>query len=133
MEERFLETTRELIAFLDKSPTAFQAVGGISAMLDANGFTRLSEAEPWTLVPGGGYYVTRNQSAVIAFVIPEAYRRHFTICASHTDSPTFKLKANATGDSFGIYTKLNVENYGGMIYDSWFDRPLSVAGRVIVR
>ena len=133
MEEKFLQTTRELIAFLDKSPTAFQAVGEIAALLTENGFTHLSEAEEWSLVPGGKYYVTRNQSAIVAFVIPENYRRHFTICASHTDSPTFKLKANATGDGFGVYTKLNVENYGGMIYDSWFDRPLSVAGRVIVR
>lgn len=133
MEEKFLQTTRELIAFLDKSPTAFQAVDEIAAMLAENGFTHLSEAEEWSLVPGEKYYVTRNQSAIIAFVIPERYRRHFTICASHTDSPTFKLKANATGDGFGVYTKLNVENYGGMIYDSWFDRPLSVAGRVIVR
>lgn len=133
MEEKYLQTTRDLISFLDKSPTAFQAVGEIAAMLAANGFTRLSEAEEWSLAPGGKYYVTRNQSAIIAFVIPEKYRRHFTICASHTDSPTFKLKANPIGDGFGVYTKLNVENYGGMIYDSWFDRPLSIAGRIIVR
>ncbi len=133
MEEKFLQTTRDLIAFLDKSPTAFQAVGELSAMLRDSGFTKLSETDEWNLVPGGQYYVTRNQSAIIAFVIPEKYRRHFAICASHTDSPTFKLKANAESDGFGVYTKLNVENYGGMIYDSWFDRPLSVAGRVIVR
>lgn len=133
MEEKFLHSTRELIAFLDKSPTAFQAVGEIAAMLDAENFTRLSEAADWSLIPGGKYYVTRNQSSIIAFVIPEKFRCHFTLCASHTDSPTFKLKANAESDGFGVYTKLNVENYGGMIYDSWFDRPLSVAGRVIVR
>ncbi len=123
------KTTRELIAFIEESPTAFHAVRSITDMLDKAGFTALHEKDEWNIVPGGKYYVTRNRSSVIAFAVPEAFEKSFLITASHTDSPTYKVKAEL--DAFGKYTKLSVEGYGGMIASSWLDRPLSLAGRVL--
>ena len=101
-------------------------------MLDEKGFVCLQESEPWKLMPGCGYYVTRNQSSIIAFRMPSDSPKRFMITASHTDSPNFKLKPNhitVQGDS---YIKLNTEVYGGTILSSWCDRPLSLAGRVIL-
>ena len=118
--------------FIQKSPSAFHAVKTICAALDAHGFTPLSETRPWAVVPGGKYYVTRNLSSVIAFAVPETGFAHFQIVSSHSDSPTFKLKYSCEDESAG-HVRLNVERYGGMIMSSWFDRPLSIAGRVLVR
>ncbi|MBQ4264238.1 MAG: M18 family aminopeptidase [Clostridia bacterium] len=120
--------------FIAHSPSAFHAADSISRMLDASGFTALSECAPWTIVPGGKYYVTRNHSSVIAFSVPETGFAHFQIVSSHSDSPTFKLKHSCEDEAAGgSYLRLNVERYGGMIMSSWFDRPLSIAGRVLVR
>ena len=83
--------------------------------------------------PGRGYFVTRNMSSVIAFDIPEGEADSFRMIAAHSDSPTFKIKENAELSVRGKYTQLNVEKYGGMLFSPWFDRPLSVAGRVVVR
>lgn len=127
--------TEKLIAFIEKSPTAFHAVAAAAEMLEGCGFTRLKENERWTLAPGGLYFVTRNQSSVIAFAVPEREedRGAFLIAASHTDSPAYKLKTEAEVEACGRYVKLNVEGYGGMIAPSWMDRPLSLAGRAVIR
>lgn len=124
---------QELLAFIDASPTSFHAAANMAAMLDAAGYTRLLEGQRWTLETGRGYYVTRNGSALIAFWIPCRDFVGFQIMASHSDSPAFKVKANAEMEVDHKYVKLNVERYGGMICAPWLDRPLSVAGRVVVR
>ena len=127
---------QEVASFLDyvaHSPTVFQAAQQACDMLDAAGFTRLSEHEAWEILPGGRYYVTRNRSALVAFAVPENGFTHCQIVASHGDSPTFKLKAHAEGEAAGAYIRLDVEPYGGMIMSTWFDRPLSIAGRALVR
>lgn len=125
--ERFLD-------FIQKSPSAFHAVKTLCAALDAGGYTPLCETAPWRLSPGGKYYVTRNGSSVIAFAVPQTGFAHFQIVSSHSDSPTFKLKHLCEDEAAGgSYLRLNVERYGGMIMSSWFDRPLSIAGRVLVR
>ena len=123
----------EFIDFVRRTPTAFHAVSEISSMLDAAGFAQLTETEAWRLVPGGKYYVTRNGSALIAFCVPQRGFAPFQIVSSHSDSPTFKLKHSAEDAVCGKYVRLNVERYGGMIMSTWLDRPLSIAGRVMVK
>ena len=124
---------RELLDFLDASPNAFFAVANMSKKLEKAGFTRLDEGEPWTLAPGGDYYVTRNGSALIAFRIPAGEWTGFNVMASHADSPSFKVKTDPEITVEGRFTTLNIEKYGGMLCRTWFDRPLSVAGRIVVR
>ncbi|MEE3481280.1 MAG: M18 family aminopeptidase [Lachnospiraceae bacterium] len=121
----------ELFDFLEKSPTAYQAVDEITKRLEAAGFEKLHPTETWKVVPGGHYFVTQNGTAVIAFTAPEGKLRQFKAAASHSDSPAFKLKANPEMTD-KTYVRLNVEKYGGMLIAPWFDRPLSIAGRVIV-
>ncbi len=128
-----IKTTKELLGFLKNSPTAFQAVEEIEKKLAETGFAKLGEHENWDIVPGGKYFVTRNSSSVIAFSVPKQYAHSFMITASHTDSPTFKLKSAFEAEACGKYVKLNVEGYGGMILSSWLDRPLSIAGRLIMK
>ena len=127
------EVNQELLSFLDHSPNAFYAVANMQKELEAAGFARLYEGCAWTLSAGHGYYVTRNDSAIIAFRIPEGEYQGFQIMASHCDSPVFKIKTNAEIVVDNRYVKLNVEKYGGMLCAPWLDRPLSVAGRVIVQ
>ena len=129
----YYETTKELLDFIKKSPTAFHAVEEMQNRLTEKGFQVLSEKEHWKLVPGGNYVVTRNHSALIAFSIPEKESWKFHIIASHSDSPSFKIKENPEIVVEKKYVKLNVEKYGGMLMAPWFDRPLSIAGRVIIR
>ena len=127
---------QEVAQFLDfaaHSPTVFQAAEQACQMLEEAGFSRLAEHTAWNIVPGGRYYVTRNRSAVIAFSVPEKGAAHCQIVASHGDSPTFKLKPQAESEAAGAYVRLNVERYGGMIMSTWFDKPLSIAGRALVR
>ena len=119
--------------FVAHAPTAFHAVEEACTRLQAAGFTRLDEHAPWRIAPGSRCYVTRNRSAVVAFCVPEQGLSHFQIAASHSDSPMFKLKPNAEDSSSAPYIRLDVERYGGMILSSWFDRPLSIAGRALVR
>ncbi|MCR5809030.1 MAG: M18 family aminopeptidase [Clostridiales bacterium] len=128
-----MENVKGLFAFIEKSPTAFHAVENVCRELEASGRKRLSEGEKWELEKGRGYFVTRNMSSVIAFDIPEGEADSFRIIAAHSDSPAFKIKENAELSVRGKYTQLNVEKYGGMLFSTWFDRPLSVAGRVVVR
>lgn len=96
-------------------------------------FTALEENERWSLKAGGQYFVTRNDSSIIAFSIPENGFDGMRIMASHSDSPSFKIKENPEIEVEKQYIKLNVERYGGMIFAPWFDRPLSVAGRLILK
>ena len=121
-----------LMKFIEKSPTAFHAVASCTEILEAQGFVRLCETDEWKLEAGKGYYVTRNQSSVIAFRIPQNKPRNFLVAASHTDSPMFKVKSETLSPAFEQYARLNVEPYGGTIFSTWLDRPLSLAGRVIV-
>ena len=120
-----------LLSFIDNSPTAYHAIREIEAALRENGFTAISQADTTKIQAGGKYYMTRNGSSIIAFKIPTATPVGFMIAASHSDSPTFKVKPCGESEAFGQYVKLNTERYGGMILSSWFDRPLSVAGRVV--
>jgi aspartyl aminopeptidase len=127
------ELNRELLDFIEKSPSAFHAVENFRKMLLEAGYQELLESEKWELQPGGRYFVTRNDSSLISFRIPEESFEGFMLIASHCDSPTFKIKENPEMKADNHYTKLNVEPYGGSLYSPWFDRPLSFAGRVVVR
>ena len=127
-----MDYTDGLMRFIKASPTAFHAVGYIKDMLEGSGFQTLNESESWDIVPGGCYYVTRNQSSIMAFRVPEKGLDHFQIVASHSDSPAFKLKPNAERQTKG-YAVLNVEKYGGGILSTWLDRPLSIAGRLVIK
>ena len=122
--------TKALMDFLNGAHSVFHAVAGIEKVLQENGYTCLQEQARWELIPGGKYYVTRGGSAVIAFQVPENPCNGFLMSASHADRPTFKVKEN--GEQVGAYTRLLVERYGGMLMAPWFDRPLSIAGRVLV-
>ena len=126
------EYANDILNLIDKSPTAFHVVENAKSILDSQGFTGLKESEVWKLEEGGKYYVTRNDSSIIAFMIPNKDYRGFRIIASHSDSPCPKLKEDYEMDKCG-YVRLNVEKYGGMLLAPWFDRPLSVAGRILVR
>jgi len=119
-----------LLNFLENSRSAYHAVANLTNALKNAGYTALSEQENWELAPGGKYYVNRNGSAVLAFRVPERTPDGFLFGAAHSDRPTFKVKEN--GVLAGAYTRLSVEKYGGMLMAPWLDRPLSVAGRVIV-
>lgn len=129
----YKKTAKKLLKFIQKSPTAFQAVEEMSQRLQKEGFKELKEEKHWDLKAGGNYFVTRNHSAVIAFSIPKKPAWKFHIMASHSDSPALKIKENPEMEVEKAYIKLNVERYGGMLLAPWFDRPLSVAGRLIVR
>ena len=120
----------ELRDFLDSAHSVYHAVAALSWMLEDDGYQLLSEAEQWVLYPGGKYYMTRGGSALMAFRIPEVVPRGFMMSASHADRPSFKVKEN--GELTGSYTRLATEKYGGMLMASWLDRPLSIAGRVLV-
>ena len=120
----------KLQAFLDSAHSQYHAVAGIVEILEQAGYTCLQEQDQWQLVPGGKYYLTRGGSALVAFRIPEEKPKGFLMAAAHTDRPAFKLKEN--GELTGKYTRLATEKYGGMLLSTWLDRPLSLAGRVMV-
>lgn len=122
-----------LCTFIDDSPTAYHAAANLAKMLDEEGFACLEEKNAWNVQAGGRYYVNRNGSSIIAFVIPDRRPKGFHMVAAHSDSPCFKLKEAAEIAVDDLYLKLNVEKYGGMILSTWLDRPLSVAGRVVFR
>ena len=129
--KEYTECAREMLEFIDKSPTCFQAVKNIGDMLSAAGLAELREADEWKLERGKGYFVTRNESSVIAFRIPEQLSG-FHIAAAHSDSPSFKVKESPESTVEEHYVRLNTEKYGGMILSTWLDRALSVAGRIAV-
>ena len=122
--------TQALIHFLDASHSVYHAAEYLADTLEKAGYTRLSEGAAWELMPGGKYYLVRGGTAVIAFRIPEGSPKGFLMSASHSDRPCFKVKENF--ESAGAYTKVLVERYGGMLIAPWLDRPLSIAGRVMV-
>jgi len=125
---------RGLMEFLDQSPVNFYAARSVTARLDAAGYERLDQREAWDIKPGGKYYMVKNDSAVFAVEVADAApSAGFRIISAHSDSPTFRIKPNPEMTSDGGVVKLNVEVYGGPIYYTWFDRPLSIAGRVVLR
>ena len=119
-----------LTKFLDSAHSVYHAVDGLACQLKEAGYTKLQEQDCWNLVPGGKYYLIRGGTALIAFRIPQGTPNGFMMSASHSDRPTFKIKEN--GELTGAYTRLATEKYGGMLIAPWLDRPLSVAGRVMV-
>lgn len=127
------ELTRQLLDFLDASPSCYHAVDTLARALTGAGYCRLREEEPWTVAEGGKYFVIRGDSSLIAFRVPQREIRGFMMAAGHSDSPTLKLRRQAELPSAGGCLRLSVEPYGGMVMRSWLDRPLSVAGRVLVR
>lgn len=138
MDQKYIESTLELIDFINDSPSCYHVVANVAGMLENAGCTRLEEGKRFHLEAGSCYYVIRNSSAVIAFRVPSDFYASkdpagYRIVAAHTDSPSFKLKANPELPLGEAYTTLNVEAYGGMLMAPWFDRPLSIAGRAFVK
>ena len=125
-----MERINNLCSFLNASHSSYHAVAYIADLLEKNGYTALSETAQWDLVPGGKYYLTRSGTSVMAFRIPSDTPTGFMLSASHSDRPCFKVKENA--ELSGTYTRLAVERYGGQLLFTWTDRPLSMAGRVLV-
>ncbi len=128
-QERF---NQELIDFLAASPTPFHAVEQMAMCLSRAGFTQLHEADAWQLVPGGRYFTTRNDSSLIAWSMPVQRglaESGFRMVGAHTDSPCLKVKPNPEVHRHE-YVQLGVEVYGGVLLNPWFDRDLSIAGRV---
>lgn len=121
-----------LIEFIEKSPSCYHTVAAAADMLKESGFREIYESEAWKLNAGGKYFITRNMSSLIAFKLPRRGFSSFQIVAAHGDSPSFKLKPEPEIEQGG-YVKLNTERYGGMIAPSWLDRPLSAAGRVVIK
>lgn len=130
---RARRVSEDLLDFIAASPSCYHAAENVAQALKAHGWQELSEAKAWALVPGGRYFTRRNVGTVIAFTVPEGELKGFQIGAAHCDSPTFRIKENMEIAIDGAYTELNVEKYGGMLCAPWFDRPLSVAGRIAVR
>ncbi|MBR1852919.1 MAG: M18 family aminopeptidase [Lachnospiraceae bacterium] len=158
-QKKFQNYTGELLDFIQKSPSPFHVIANLQEKLQNNGFMELKETDHWQLEQGRKYFVTRNDSSMIAFQIPNFKQlpglkqlskleqsldlkqssdlpfgkcKGFHIVAAHSDSPSFKIKENPETVTDGRYLKLNTEKYGGMILSTWLDRPLSVAGRVVV-
>jgi aspartyl aminopeptidase len=127
---------KELIQYLDNSLTAYQAVNNAKTILENNGFKQLYENKIWTLDKDTNkYFVIRNDSSIMAFTLPTCKTENikgYHIYAAHSDSPAFKIKENPEMEKEGIYVTLNTEKYGGMIYSTWLDRPLTIAGRVCI-
>ncbi len=123
----------ELLTFIRKSPSVYHVIDNMKDILSERGYVELRECDRWQIEPGRGYYVVRNGSSMIAFHLPEGTAKGFHIVASHSDSPTFKIKESAEMTMEEKYIRLNTEKYGGMILSTWLDRPLSVAGRIVVK
>lgn len=125
----------ELIDFLYDSPSACHGVKETQKILDKNGFIEIKEADKWDLKAKGKYYVIKNDSALIAFEVGtgDIEETGFRLIGAHTDVPGFRIKPNPQMISEGKYIKLNTEVYGGPILHTWFDRPLSIAGKVSLK
>lgn len=128
-----MDTVQKLFRFLDESPTCYHAAANAKAALTAAGAVELRESEQWKLEKGTLYIVERGDSALVAFRVPEGPLHGFLMAASHSDSPTFKVRETAEAASAGNTLRLSVEPYGGGVWRGWLDRPLSVAGRVMIR
>jgi aspartyl aminopeptidase len=123
--------TADLLDFIEDSPTPFHAVQNMISILRENGFAELKEADNWSLLPGQNYYVTRNGSSIIAFRTSanDIVKTGVRMVGAHTDSPCLKVKPNPEVTQKG-YLQLGAEVYGGALFSPWFDRDLSLAGRV---
>lgn len=130
-----MNNAQELLDFINKSKSAFQSTYEIKSILDNKGYTEIKEEDKWDLKKGGKHYVIKNNSALIAFEIGsgEIEEEGFRLIGAHTDSPGFRIKPNPEMQVEGHYIKLNTEVYGGPILSTWFDRPLSIAGRVTLK
>lgn len=129
----YIQFAKDLEQFIADCPSMFHSAATIESMLKERGFTGLKEKDPWNLEADHGYYVKRNNSSILAFYIPETIDSyHFQMSAAHTDSPTYKIKSVPELTGPAQYLRLDVEAYGGMIDSTWFDRPLTIAGRVLV-
>ena len=127
------EYNHELLSFIEQSPTSFHVIENQKNIQLQNGYQQLDESQTWTLSAGGKYFVTRNDSTLAAFRIPESEFHGYMIMASHSDSPALKIKKNPEMKVADEYIKLNTEAYGGLLMGPWLDRPLSVAGRIVLR
>ncbi|RDY24070.1 M18 family aminopeptidase [Romboutsia maritimum] len=129
------EFAKNLIEYIYNSPTSFHAVETSKNLLEKQGFKKLELDKKWSLNIGEKYYITKNSSALVAFVInsDNVESEGFRIVSSHSDSPTFRIKPNPEIVSENTYLKLNTECYGGPILNTWLDRPLGIAGRVVVK
>ncbi len=125
-----MQSIQRLVEFIKSSPTAWHAVKVVSQELEKKGFRLLDEGKPWKLKPGQAYYIVRNGSSLIAFVTPKKDPQKAVVCASHTDSPALKLKPNAAYIKEGMLM-FGVEVYGSPLLNSWLNRDLGIAGRVI--
>ena len=125
---------REVIEFIDESPSTYHVVKNCSDILDENGFERIMPREKWEIKKGGKYFLKKSSSTIIAFTVGEDFdvKNGFKIFGAHTDSPCFRIKPNPEIVAENV-VRLNTEVYGGPILSTWFDRPLSIAGRVIVK
>ena len=123
------EFSQQLLTFLDSSPTPFHATANLASALRDAGFSEVKEADAWRLEAGKGYYITRNDSSIIAWRQPEEFSAGLRMVGAHTDSPCLKVKPSAELNRLG-YQQLGVEVYGGALLNPWFDRDLSLAGRV---
>jgi aspartyl aminopeptidase len=126
---------QDLIDFIHASPSPFHVVESIEAQLTDAGFSKLALADRWTLKHGGKYFVTRNDSAIIAFIVGsgDVEEEGFRLIAAHTDAPSFRLKPAPEIVAEKAYLKLNTETYDSPILNTWLDRPLSMAGRVSLK
>ncbi|KAI0091919.1 aspartyl aminopeptidase [Irpex rosettiformis] len=129
------EAATRLIDFVNASPTPFHAVRTAAARLENAGFRKIKETDNWEndLTPGGKYYFTRNQAAILAFTLPQKWHTGagLSIVATHIDSPNLRVRPISKKTKLG-YLQVGVETYGGGIWHSWFDRDLSLAGRVVL-
>lgn len=123
---------QDLMDFIDNSKTSYNACANIKEILLNNGYTQLFEENTFNITYGNKYFITRNSSSIIAFNIPKNIDTSLNIIASHLDSPAFKLKPNFNLE-FKNYHMVETEPYGGMIYSTWFDRPLGIAGRILFK
>jgi len=129
-----LKFANKLIDFIYESPSTFHVVKNVQEQLLKNNFKKLDLREKWNIEKNGKYFVTKNDSAIISFIVGngDIEKEGFRIIGAHTDSPTFKIKPSPEMTENG-YLKLNTEVYGGPILNTWLDRPLSFAGRVTLK
>ena len=130
-----MKEIKKLLDWLDRSTCNFMAVETIAGELDNAGFTRLEQKDEWNIKPGGKYYMVKNGSAIFAFIpgLRPLSESGMRIISAHSDSPCFKIKPKSEIYGDGGTVSLNVEKYGGGIMYTWFDRPLSISGRVFTK
>ncbi|MBN1078915.1 M18 family aminopeptidase [Clostridium botulinum] len=130
-----MNTAKDLLNFINNSKSAFHGAYEVKSILDKEGFVEVKECDKWNLQNGGKYYVMKNESAIIGFEIGsgDIAEEGFRLIGAHTDSPGFRIKPHAEMTVEDHYVKLNTEVYGGAILSTWFDRPLSIAGRVTLK